>query len=460
MRDRANDWVEQAERKINVAKAGTVDEVLGGPGPSAGGRPRGFWRQFLAFVGPGYLVATGYMDPGNWATSIAGGSTFGYQLLFVALLSSLMAIVMQSLAARLGIASGRDLAEMCREVLPRPVSLVLWALAELAICATDLAEVIGTAIGLNLLFGIPIGIGTLLTAADVFLILALQRLGFRWIEAFVMALLVLIAVCFFGQLLLAKPEWSAVAAGLIPNPSLLANPTALYLAIGMIGATVMPHNLYLHSSLPQTTRDLGEGLEQRRRSLNFVTLDTVIALSFALVINVSLIVVAAASFYAHGQQSVTELPDAYRLIAPLLGAPLAATLFAIALLACGFNSTITATLSGQIVMEGFLTIRLPNWLRRLVTRAIAIIPAVITVLWFGESFIGRLLILSQVVLSLQLPFAMFPLIWFTASRAYMGGLVAPRWLTGLGLAIAVLISLLNIWLIAQMFGLGLSAAAG
>ena len=389
------------------------------------------------------------MDPGNWPTSIAGGSKFGYQLLFIALLSSLMAIVMQSLAARLGIASNRDLAEMCRDVLPRPVSMVLWALAELAICATDLAEVIGTAIGLNLLFGIPIGIGTLLTAADVFLILALQRLGFRWIEAFVMALLILIAMCFLGQVLLARPDWTAVGRGLLPNPLVLTDNTALYLAIGMIGATVMPHNLYLHSSLPQTTRDLGEGPVQRRQSLRFVTLDTIIALLFALVINVSLIVVAAASFYAHGETAVTELPDAYRLIAPLLGAPLAATLFAIALLACGFNSTITATLSGQIVMEGFLRIRLPNWLRRLVTRAIAIVPAVVTVLWFGESAIGRLLILSQVVLSLQLPFAMFPLLMFTANRAHMGALVAPRWLTALGLAIAVLISGLNIWLIAQ-----------
>jgi len=432
-----------------VAKAGTAEVVLEGVGPNLGGRPRGFWRQFLVFVGPGYLIATGYMDPGNWATSIAGGSAFGYQLLFVALLASLMAIVMQSLAARLGIASNRDLAELCREALPRPLSLLLWALAELAICATDLAEVIGTAIGLNLLFAIPIGLGTMLTAADVFLILALQRLGFRWIEAFVMALLVLIAACFFGELLLAHPRWSDVAAGMLPNGIVLTNPTALYLAIGMIGATVMPHNLYLHSSLPQTTRDLGEGLEQRRRSLRFVTLDTVIALSLALIINVSLIVVAAAAFFANGQTKVTELPDAYRLIAPLLGAPLAATLFAVALLACGFNSTITATLSGQIVMEGFLRIRLPNWLRRLITRAIAIVPAVVTVLWFGEAAIGRLLILSQVVLSLQLPFAMIPLVLFTADRRHMGALVAPRWLSGLGMLIALLISGLNVWLVAQ-----------
>ncbi len=432
-----------------MAKVGTAEAVLGGAPPNTGGQPRGFWRQFLVFTGPGYLVATGYMDPGNWATSIAGGSTFGYQLLFVALFSSLMAIVMQSLAARLGIASNRDLAEMCREALPLPLSLFLWVLAELAICATDLAEVIGTAIGLNLLFGIPIGIGTLLTAADVFLILALQRLGFRWIEAFVMALLILIAACFFGQVLLARPNWGEVAAGLIPGP-VLANPTALYLAIGMIGATVMPHNLYLHSSLPQTTRDLGVGPEQRRRSMQFVTLDTVIALSFAMVINLSIIIVAAAAFHAHEQRAVTELPDAYRLIAPLLGAPLAATMFAVALLACGFNSTITATLSGQIVMEGFLNIRLPNWLRRLVTRMIAIVPAVFTVLVMGEAAIGRLLILSQVILSLQLPFAMIPLVMFTASRRRMGDLVAPLWLTTLAAAIAVLISGLNIWLITSL----------
>ncbi len=439
-----------------MAKAGTAEDILRGAGPSAGGQPRGFWRQFLVFVGPGYLVATGYMDPGNWATSIAGGSAFGYQLLFVALLSSLMAIVMQSLAARLGIASNRDLAQMCREALPRPVSLGLWVLAELAICATDLAEVIGTAIGLNLLFGIPIGVGTLLTAADVFLILALQRLGFRWIEAFVMALLVLIAVCFFGQVLLARPQWSAVASGMLPNTLVLSNSTALYLAIGMIGATVMPHNLYLHSSLPQTTRDLGEGIDERRRSLRFVTLDTIIALLFALVINASIIIIAAAAFNAHGQAAVTDISDAYRLIAPLLGAPMAATLFAVALLACGFNSTITATLSGQIVMEGFLRIRLPNWLRRLVTRAIAIVPAIITVMWFGEASIGRLLILSQVILSLQLPFAMFPLLMFTANRTHMGALIAPRWLTGLGLAVALLISGLNVWLIAQLLAPGQS----
>ena len=446
---------EQHEKRYPVAKAGTFEEVLGGGGPSAEGKPRGFWRQFLVFVGPGYLVATGYMDPGNWATSIAGGSAFGYQLLFVALLSSLMAIVMQSLAARLGVASNRDLAQICREALPRPLSLLLWALAEIAICATDLAEVIGTAIGLNLLFGIPIGVGTLLTAADVFLILALQRLGFRWIEAFVMALLVLIAVCFVGQVILARPDWVAVGAGLAPPINLISNPTALYLAIGMIGATVMPHNLYLHSSLPQTTRDLGEGIEQRRRSLQLITLDTVIALAFALVINASIIIIAAAAFNARGHAAVTDISDAYRLISPLLGAPLAATLFAIALLACGFNSTITVTLSGQIVMEGFLNLRLPNWLRRLVTRAIAIVPAIITVLWFGEASIGRLLILSQVVLSLQLPFAMIPLVLFTANRNTMGALLAPRWLTGLGLAIAVLISGLNVWLIAQSLAGGI-----
>ncbi len=407
-------------------------------------------RSFLAFAGPGYLVATGYMDPGNWATALAGGSAFGYKLLFVAALASLMAIVMQALAVRLGVATNRDLAQSCRASLPRPVALGLWVLAELAICATDLAEVIGTAIGLQLLFGLPLLTGALLTAGDVFLVLALQRLGFRWIESLVMTMLLLIAGCFVTQVVLAHPNWNDAAAGLVPTSDLFRQPGMLYIAIGMVGATVMPHNLYLHSGLVQTTRDIGTGIDTRRRILRLVTADSAIALLLALLINLALIIMAAATYHASGHYEVTDLSQAYTLIAPLLGAPMAATLFAVALLACGFNSTITATLAGQMVMEGFLELKMPPWARRLITRAIAIVPAVIVVLLFGEAAVGRLLILSQVVLSLQLPFAMVPLIVFTAQNRRMGGLVAPTWLTALAALIATIVIVLNAWLIKQI----------
>ena len=427
---------------IDVAPGGDVP-------PPRLANPR-FWRGFLAFFGPGYLVATGYMDPGNWATAIAGGSAFGYKLLFVVMFANLMAIVLQALAARLGLATNLDLAQTCRLALPRPVSVVLWFTAELAICATDLAEVIGTAIGLNLLFGLPILAGCLITAADVLLVLAMQRLGFRWIEAFVMTMLLLIAGCFVAQMVLAHPDWRQVGAGLLPTSDILSQPGMLYIAIGMVGATVMPHNLYLHSGIVQTTRQIGPGWEARRTALRLAVLDAAIALMMAVLINLALIVMAAAAFHASGHLDVTDLSDAYRLISPLLGAPLAATLFAVALLACGLNSTITATLAGQMVMEGFLQIRLPAWARRLLTRLLAIIPAVAAVLILGEAAIGKLLILSQVVLSLQLPFAMIPLIAFTAQGGRMGVLVAPRWLTAIASVIAVLIIGLNFYLIVQL----------
>ncbi|MFC5325090.1 Nramp family divalent metal transporter [Bradyrhizobium oligotrophicum] len=400
------------------------------------------WRKLLAFLGPGYLVAVGYMDPGNWATSLAGGSKFGYVLLSVALLSNLMAIVLQSLCTRLGVATGRDLAQACRDSTPRWVSVPLWLSAEIAITATDLAEVIGTAIGLSLLFGLPLSIGVCVTALDVFLILALQAFGFRWIEAFVVALLGIIALCFAIQIAMAQPDWAEVVKGFVPSGQLIANPEMLYLALGILGATVMPHNLYLHSGLVQT-RGYGDSPEDKREAISLSTIDSTIALCLALTINASILILAAATFHKTGQLDVAELDQAHSFLAPLLGSTLAPTLFAIALLCCGLNSTITATLSGQIVMEGFLQWRIAPWLRRLITRMIAIVPAVVVTIWAGEKATGQLLILSQVVLSLQLPFAIVPLVLITASRAKMGQFVAPRWLTAIAGLIAVAIIALN-----------------
>ncbi|MBP1850403.1 Nramp family divalent metal transporter [Rhizobium halophytocola] len=407
---------------------------------------RPYWQRILAFLGPGYLVAVGYMDPGNWATSLAGGSKYGYTLLVVVMISNLMAMLLQSLAARLAIASGRDLAQACRDAYSRPVSVALWALAELAIVATDIAEVIGTAIGLQLLFGIPLNLGILITAVDVFLILMLQRLGFRWIEAFVIALTLVIGGCFAAQLFLAGPEWSAVAAGFMPSTDILTNPDMLYIAIGILGATVMPHNLYLHSGIIQT-RKLGKSNAEKREALTFATIDSTVALFFALLINASILILAAAAFHATGYGEVAELGDAHALLSPLLGAAIAPVLFGIALLCSGLNSTATATLAGQIVMEGFLRMRINPWIRRLFTRCLAIIPAAIVSFWYGQQGTAELLILSQVVLSLQLPFAVFPLVLFTASKSKMGALVSPRWLTAITLMIAVIITALNVKLV-------------
>jgi manganese transport protein len=410
-------------------------------------RPSGsYWRKLLAFLGPGYLVATGYMDPGNWATSLAGGSKFGYALLTVALLSNLMAILLQALCARLGIATGRDLAQACRDAFPRFVSFPLWLLAEIAICSTDLAEVIGTAIGLNLLFGIPLEIGVIITALDVFLILLLQNLGFRWIEALIVTLLAVISVCFAVQIALADPDWGAVIRGFAPTTQIVTNPDMLYLALGILGATVMPHNLYLHSGIVQTRR-YGESIADRREAVNLATVDSTIALMFALSINAAILILAAATFNKTGQTGVSELGEVHALIAPLLGSAMAPTLFGIALLCCGVNSTVTATLSGQIVMEGFIDIRLAPWARRLLTRSIAIVPAAAVTIWFGEAGTAKLLILSQVVLSLQLPFAIVPLVMFTADRSKMGALVAPRWVTWLAAATAFFVIALNIKLL-------------
>ena len=409
------------------------------------------WKRFLAFLGPGYMVAVGYMDPGNWATSLAGGSKFGYALLFVALLSNVMAIVLQSLSARLAIGSGRDLAQACRDAFPRWVSIPLWVTAEIAIIATDVAEVIGTAIGLNLLFGIHLELGVVITAMDVFLILWLQRRGFRKLEGFVIALLALIAVCFAIQVALASPDWGGVLRGFAPTADVLRNPEMLYLALGILGATVMPHNLYLHSAIVQT-RDWGERPQDKAEALRFATIDSTLALMFALLINAAILILAAASFHATGKTDVTDLSDAHQLIGPLLGAGVAPMLFAVALLACGLNSTVTATLAGQAVMEGFLRIRLAPWLRRLITRGLAILPAAGVTLIYGAAGTGRLLILTQVVLSLQLSFAVIPLVLFTTSRARMGALVAPLWLGALAWAVAFAIVALNLKLLWDFFG--------
>lgn len=401
------------------------------------------FRRFLAFVGPGYLVAVGYMDPGNWATSLAGGAKFGYALLFVALLSNIMAILLQSLCARLAIASGRDLAQACRDAFPRWVSIPLWLFAEAAIIATDLAEVIGTAIGLNLLFGIPLEIGIFITAADVFLILWLQNRGFRRIEAFIIALLGVIAACFFVQIAMADPDWGAVIRGYAPTTEIVTNPEMLYLALGIIGATVMPHNLYLHSGIVQT-RAFGIDPAGKREALRHATWDSTIALMLALLVNSSILILAAATFNASGNTEIVEIDKAHALLSPLLGSGIAPALFGIALLCCGLNATVTATMSGQIVMEGFIAFRISPVMRRLVTRALAILPAIAVILIYGSQETGQLLILSQVILSFQLPFAIVPLVMFTASRSKMGDLVAPRWLTFLCALVALTIIVLNL----------------
>ncbi len=412
-------------------------------------RKPGIGRLF-AFLGPGYLVAVGYMDPGNWATSLAGGSKFGYALLVVALLSNIMAILLQALCARLGVATGRDLAQACRDSFPAYISFPLWVLAEAAICATDLAEVIGTAIGLNLLFGIPLEIGVILTSLDVFLVLFLQNLGFRYIEALIVTLLGVIAVCFGVQIAMADPNWGAVIAGFAPTTDIVTNPDMLYLALGIIGATVMPHNLYLHSAIVQT-RAYEHTPAGKWSAIFYSTVDSTIALMLALLVNASILILAAAAFYETGNTTVAELGEAHTLLAPLLGSAIAPTLFAIALLACGLNSTVTATMAGQAVMEGFLNIQLAPWLRRLITRVIAIVPAAVITIAYGESGTAEMLVLSQVVLSLQLPFAVVPLVMFTADRAKMGEFVAPRWVTLLASLTAGIIIVLNIKLLADFF---------
>lgn len=409
-----------------------------------------WWRKMLAFAGPGYMVAVGYMDPGNWATDLAGGARFGYTLLSVILLSNLMAIVLQALALRLGIATGRDLAQACRDHYSRPVSFILWILCEIAIAACDLAEVIGSAIALNLLFGIPLLWGVCITAVDVLLILLLQHRGFRWLEAFVIVLVATIGACFAIELLLAQPALGEMLRGLIPATEIISDKSKLYIAIGILGATVMPHNLYLHSSIVQT-RNFGETVAAKREAIKFATIDSTLALFFAFFINAAILILAAATFHTTGNQGVADIGDAHQLLAPLLGTSMASILFAVALLASGQNSTITGTLAGQIVMEGFLNIRLPAWLRRLITRLIAIVPAVIVTAISGERGTGQLLILSQVILSMQLSFAVVPLVIFTSEKAKMGVFVNPRWLKVLAWSVAGVIGSLNAWLLVETF---------
>ncbi|MFT3867218.1 MAG: Nramp family divalent metal transporter [Nibricoccus sp.] len=410
----------------------------------------GFWRKLLAFSGPGYLVAVGYMDPGNWATDLAGGSQFGYTLLSVILISNLMAILLQSLCAKLGIVTGRDLAQACRDHYSKPVSMALWVLCEIAICACDLAEVIGTAIALNLLFGIPLVWGVCLTALDVMLVLYLAHKGFRVLESMVIALMAVIAVCFGLEILFSKPEVMAVLGGFVPSAEIVKNPAMLYVAIGILGATVMPHNLYLHSSIVQT-RKYEQNTAGKAEAIKFATLDSTIALMMALFINGGILIVAAATFHTQGRHDVAEIQDAYQLLSPMLGVGVASTLFALALLASGQNSTLTGTLAGQIVMEGFLNLRLRPWLRRLITRLIAIVPAVICTALYGEGGTAKLLVLSQVILSLQLPFAVIPLVMFTSNRKMMGQFVNPVWIKVLAWITTVVIVGLNTKLLIDFF---------
>lgn len=407
----------------------------------------GSWlRRLLAFAGPGYMVSVGYMDPGNWATDLAGGSHFGYLLLSVILISNLMAILLQALAVRLGIGAGLDLAQACRERYSRPVSFVLWILSEIAIIACDLAEVIGTAIALNLLFSIPLTIGAILTALDVMLILLLMGRGFRWLEAFVMAMLLIIFVCFGVQIALAQPVIGEVLGGFIPRAQIVTDPSALYLAIGIIGATVMPHNLYLHSAIVQT-RGYPRTPDGRRTALRWALTDSAVALTLALFVNAAILIMAAAVFHKAGRTDVEDIEQAYSLLSPLLGAGVASLLFAIALLASGLTSSVTGTLAGQIVMEGFLNLRIPSWMRRLLTRSLAVIPVVFVTSLYGANGTAKLLVLSQVVLSMQLPFAVIPLVRFVSDRKLMGSFVLCRSVAVLAWVVTAVIVVLNVKLL-------------
>ena len=418
---------------------------------------KSFWRKMLVYAGPGYLVSVGYMDPGNWATDIAGGAQFGYGLLTVILLSNLMAILLQSLCVRLGVATGLDLAQACRDYFNPRVNFCLWVLCEIAIAACDLAELLGSAIALQLLFRIPLVWGVCITALDVLVLLFLQGKGFRYVEALVITLVATVGVCFTAEILFSQPDATGILYGFMPKPEILQNPDMLYIAIGILGATVMPHNLYLHSSIVQT-RDWQPTTQNRWEAIKFSTIDSTVALSLALFINSAILIVSAATFHFSGYQKVAEIQDAYKLLSPLLGVSVASTIFGLALLASGQSSTLTATLAGQIVMEGFLQLRLPSWLRRLATRLIAIVPALIAIIFFGERSTGSLLVFSQVILSLQLPFAVIPLVMFTSDRRLMGDFVNPFWLKTLGWLVTMVIVGLNVWLLWQTFLSGLSAS--
>jgi manganese transport protein len=408
----------------------------------------GFWRKLFAYAGPGYLVSVGYMDPGNWATDLAGGSKFGYTLLSVILISNLMAILLQSLCVRLGVATGRDLAQMCRDYFSPRISFCLWVLCEIAIAACDLAELLGSAIALQLLFGIPLVWGVCITALDVLVLLILQSKGFRYVEALVIMLVSTVGICFIAEIIFARPDPTGIMWGYVPNMSILQDPDKLYIAMGILGATVMPHNLYLHSAIVQT-RAWEPTPKKKWEAIKFGTLDSTLALSLALFINSAILIVAAATFHTSGHHDIAEIQEAYKLLSPLLGVSGASLIFGLALLASGQSSTLTATLAGQIVMEGFLRFRLPPWLRRLATRLLAIIPALIAIAYFGEQSTGRLLIFSQVVLSMQLSFAVVPLVMFTSDRRLMGEFVNPPWIKWMAWSVAVVIGLLNLWLLWQ-----------
>jgi manganese transport protein len=412
------------------------------------------WRKFLAFVGPGLLVSVGYMDPGNWATDIEGGAKFGYSLLSVIFISNLIAIVLQSLCVRLGIVTGQDLAQLCRRSFSRPINITLWLLAEVAIIACDLAELLGSALALNLLFHLPLVWGVCITALDVMIVLLLQGKGIRWLEAMIFGLIATIGICFLAEILLAQPDWSSVAHGYVPQLDILQHPDKLYIAVSILGATVMPHNLYLHSSMVQT-RSWQDSLPDPNTAIRYATIDSTVSLIGALLINSAILIVAAATFYVSGNQTVDEIQEAYQLLAPLLGTGAASVLFGLALLASGQSSTLTGTYAGQVIMEGFLDLQIPCWLRRIITRALAIAPALVGIMLFGDRGIGMMLVLSQVILSLQLPFAVFPLVLFTGNQALMGKLASPGWLQGLAWTAAWLIAGLNLWLLGQFLQSGL-----
>nr|WP_313100021.1 Nramp family divalent metal transporter [Epilithonimonas sp.] len=406
------------------------------------------WKKFMAYVGPGLLVAVGYMDPGNWATDIAGGAQFGYTLLSVILISNLFAIVLQHLSVKLGIVAERDLAQACKDHFHPSVNFILWIFCEIAIAACDLAEVIGSAIALNLLFGIPLSVGVIITVIDVFLILFLQSRGFRYIESIVGGLIFIIFASFLYEIFLSKPDIFPLLEGLIPKKEIITNPSMLYIAIGILGATVMPHNLYLHSSIVQT-RDYPRTTEGKKEALKFASLDSSLSLMLAFFINAAILIISAATFHTSGNKDVADINDAYKLLSPLLGTTLASIFFGVALLASGQNSTVTGTLAGQIVMEGFLNIRLKPWVRRLITRLIAIIPALIISILYGERGTADLLVFSQVILSMQLSFAVVPLVMFTGNKTKMGQFVNKPWLKILAWIISGIIIVLNLYLLKE-----------
>jgi manganese transport protein len=416
------------------------------------GEGASFWRKFRAYWGPGLLVAVGYMDPGNWATDLAGGARFGYTLLSVILVSNLFAMLLQHLAAKLGIVTGRDLAQACRDSYSKPVAIALWVLCEVAIAACDLAEVIGSAIALNLLFGLPLPWGVAITTLDVLLVLLLQNKGFKVIEGLVAGLIFLIFLCFLYEIIASHPDWLGLAKGLVPRAEVVTNPAMLYVAIGILGATVMPHNLYLHSSIVQV-RQIEQTEKGKRSAIKFATIDSTVALFLAFFINAAILVTAAAAFHGKGHENVADIADAHKLLTPVLGATAASTIFALALLASGQSSTLTGTLAGQIVMEGFLNLRLKPWVRRLITRLVAVVPALVVAILYGEKGTGQLLVFSQVVLSLQLSFAVVPLVLFTNDKLKMGVFVNKPWVQVLAWAVAGLILVLNVFLLWQtVFG--------